>query len=71
IEQEKHIAILHAETEELRKYNKIMVEKLNIALKAISNIQHIVLDEIHPVHIIPIPKLNMLDAIDSLEDGTE
>ncbi|CAG8749157.1 4927_t:CDS:1, partial [Funneliformis caledonium] len=71
VEHENHIAILHAEMEELLKRNKITVEKLNIALKAVFNIQHMVLNEIHSAHIIPIPKLNMPGVIDFLEDGTE
>jgi hypothetical protein len=71
IEQEKHIAILHAETEELRKHNKDTIEKLNIALSAVSKLQHRVLDDTHPAHIIPIPQLNIPGAVITLDDGTE
>jgi hypothetical protein len=71
VEQEKHIAILHAETDELRKHNKDTIDKLNIALRAVSKLQHVVLDDIHPAHIILIFQLNVFSAVFTLDDGTE
>ena len=70
-ENEKQIAWLHNENEELRKHNKITVEKLNVALRAVASIQRFVLEDTHPSHIIPIPKLNPLGNILTMEDGSE
>src|SRR3954451_7086767 len=70
-ENEKQIEWLYKENEELRKHNKTTVEKLNVALKAVASIQRFVLEDSHPSHIVPIPKLNPLGAILTKEDGTE